>query len=114
MTRHATAHCRARVSSALASLRVAGMNWPGCVLPWVGGRLHGLHLNRDKCPCANPCCNRRPQLAKGHMQLYSVEQQKSQPLEAHAAAFSMVKVRGHRQQGAGEAQQDGRMTGRDT
>jgi hypothetical protein len=27
------------------------------------------------------------------MQLFSVEQQKSQPLEAHAAAFSTVKVR---------------------
>lgn len=26
------------------------------------------------------------------MQLFSVEQQKSQPLEAHAAAFSTVKV----------------------
>jgi hypothetical protein len=27
------------------------------------------------------------------MQLFSIEQQKSQPLEAHAAAFSTVKVR---------------------
>jgi hypothetical protein len=27
------------------------------------------------------------------MQLFSFEQQKSQPLEAHAAAFSTVKVR---------------------
>lgn len=36
----------------------------------------------------------RPQLAKGFMQLYSVEQQKSQPLEAHAAAFSTVKFAG--------------------
>ena len=35
----------------------------------------------------------RPQLAKGFMQLYSFEQQKSQPLEAHAAGFSYVKVR---------------------
>jgi hypothetical protein len=35
----------------------------------------------------------RPQLARGLMQLFSVEQQKSQPLEAHAAAFSTVKVR---------------------
>ncbi len=35
---------------------------------------------------------RRPQLAKGLMQLYSFEQQKSQPLEAHAAAFANVKV----------------------
>ena len=38
-------------------------------------------------------CNRRPQLARGLMQLFSIEQQKSQPLEAHAAAFSTVKVR---------------------
>jgi len=36
----------------------------------------------------------RPQLARGLMQLFSVEQQKSQPLEAHAAAFSTVKVGG--------------------
>ncbi len=36
------------------------------------------------------CC--RPQLAKGLMQLYSFEQSKSQPLEAHAAAFANVKV----------------------
>jgi hypothetical protein len=35
----------------------------------------------------------RPQLARGLMQLFSIEQQKSQPLEAHAAAFSTVKVR---------------------
>lgn len=34
------------------------------------------------------------------MQLYSFEQQKSQPLEAHAAAFATVKVRrGHGLQG---------------
>lgn len=36
----------------------------------------------------------RPQLARGLMQLFSVEQQKSQPLEAHAAAFSTVKFAG--------------------
>jgi clathrin heavy chain len=40
-----------------------------------------------------PGAPERPQLAKGVMQLYSIEQQKSQPLEAHAAAFSTVKVR---------------------
>ncbi len=33
-----------------------------------------------------------PQLAKGNMQLYSVEQKRSQALEAHAAAFASVKV----------------------
>eukprot|EP00879_Flechtneria_rotunda_P000465 GHRR01000566.1.p1 GENE.GHRR01000566.1~~GHRR01000566.1.p1 ORF type:complete len:1351 (+),score=578.78 GHRR01000566.1:197-4249(+) len=36
----------------------------------------------------------RPQLARGLMQLFSVEQNKSQPLEAHAAAFSTVKFAG--------------------
>lgn len=36
----------------------------------------------------------RPALAKGFMQLYSFEQQKSQPLEAHAAAFATVKASG--------------------
>lgn len=36
----------------------------------------------------------RPALAKGFMQLYSVDQQKSQPLEAHAASFSTVKFAG--------------------
>lgn len=36
----------------------------------------------------------RPALARGVMQLYSVEQAKSQPLEAHAAAFSTVKFAG--------------------
>ena len=35
-------------------------------------------------------------MAKGFMQLYSFEQQKSQPLEAHAASFASVKVRGGR------------------
>lgn len=41
-----------------------------------------------------PTCSRRPQLARGFMQLYSVEQAKSQPLEAHAAAFATVKFAG--------------------
>lgn len=36
----------------------------------------------------------RPALAKGFMQLFSFDQQKSQPLEAHAAAFSNVKFAG--------------------
>ena len=35
---------------------------------------------------------RRPQLVKGFMQLFSVEQKRSQALEAHAAAFSTIKV----------------------
>ncbi len=41
-----------------------------------------------------PCAPHRPQLAKGFMQLYSFEQAKSQALEAHAAAFASIKVRG--------------------
>ena len=34
----------------------------------------------------------RPALVKGFMQLYSVEQKRSQALEAHAAAFSTIKA----------------------
>jgi clathrin heavy chain len=34
----------------------------------------------------------RPQLVKGYMQLYSVEQRRSQALEAHAAAFASQKI----------------------
>jgi hypothetical protein len=34
----------------------------------------------------------RPQLVKGNMQLFSVEQQRSQALEAHAASFASFKV----------------------
>jgi hypothetical protein len=41
-----------------------------------------------------PFLSPRPALARGVMQLYSVEQAKSQPLEAHAAAFSTVKFSG--------------------
>jgi clathrin heavy chain len=36
----------------------------------------------------------KPQLVKGFMQLYSVEQKRSQALEAHAAAFSTIKAAG--------------------
>jgi hypothetical protein len=43
-------------------------------------------------PTVCPAC--RPQLVKGFMQLYSVDQKRSQALEAHAAAFSTVKVPG--------------------
>lgn len=38
-------------------------------------------------------CLQRPQLVKGNMQLFSVDQQRSQALEAHAAAFAQFKVR---------------------
>ncbi|WPT18138.1 Clathrin heavy chain 1 [Picochlorum sp. SENEW3] len=41
-----------------------------------------------------PGAPERPQLVKGAMQLYSVEQQRSQALEAHAAAFCMLKLPG--------------------
>ncbi|GAU36984.1 hypothetical protein TSUD_150200 [Trifolium subterraneum] len=37
----------------------------------------------------------RPQLVKGNMQLFSVEQQRSQALEAHAASFAQFKVPGN-------------------
>jgi len=39
-----------------------------------------------------PGAPERPQLVKGFMQLYSIEQQRSQSLEAHAAAFSSLRV----------------------
>jgi len=41
-----------------------------------------------------PGAPERPQLVKGFMQLYSVEQSRSQALEAHAAAFAMLKLAG--------------------
>lgn len=34
----------------------------------------------------------RPQLVKGNMQLFSVDQQRSQALEAHAASFASLRV----------------------
>ncbi|XXG67428.1 hypothetical protein AAC387_Pa06g0783 [Persea americana] len=37
----------------------------------------------------------RPQLVKGNMQLFSVDQQRSQALESHAAAFTSLKVAGN-------------------
>ncbi|KAJ6670981.1 CLATHRIN HEAVY CHAIN RELATED [Salix viminalis] len=37
----------------------------------------------------------RPQLVKGNMQLFSVDQQRSQALEAHAASFATFKVTGN-------------------
>ncbi|CAN1325758.1 Clathrin heavy chain 1 [Linum perenne] len=37
----------------------------------------------------------RQQLVKGNMQLFSVEQQRSQALEAHAASFAQLKVPGN-------------------
>ncbi|KAJ0102219.1 hypothetical protein Patl1_06637 [Pistacia atlantica] len=37
----------------------------------------------------------RPQLVKGNMQLFSVDQQRSQALEAHAASFAQFKVPGN-------------------
>ena len=38
------------------------------------------------------CWLQRPQLVKGNMQLFSVDQQRSQALEAHAAAFATFRV----------------------
>ncbi|KAM3248557.1 clathrin heavy chain 1 isoform X3 [Capsicum annuum] len=40
-----------------------------------------------------PVSAERPQLVKGNMQLYSVDQQHSQALEAHAAAFASFRGR---------------------
>jgi hypothetical protein len=37
-------------------------------------------------------CYQRPQLVKGNMQLFSVDQQRSQALEAHAASYATFKV----------------------
>lgn len=42
-----------------------------------------------------PGAPERPQLVKGFMQLYSVDQQRSQALEAHAASFATVRVPGN-------------------
>ncbi|XP_058100764.1 clathrin heavy chain 2-like isoform X2 [Magnolia sinica] len=42
-----------------------------------------------------PGAPERPQLVKGNMQLFSVDQQRSQALEAHAAAFATFKVAGN-------------------
>ena len=51
-------------------------------------RLHGAVIL-----ISTPClCLQRPQLVKGNMQLYSVEQNRSQALEAHAASFATFKV----------------------
>lgn len=40
----------------------------------------------------NHVLSQRPQLVKGNMQLFSVDQQRSQALEAHAASFASFKV----------------------
>ncbi|CAL0315619.1 unnamed protein product [Lupinus luteus] len=41
------------------------------------------------------CRSERPQLVKGSMQLFSVDQQRSQALEAHAASFATFRVAGN-------------------
>lgn len=42
-----------------------------------------------------PGAPERPQLVKGNMQLFSVDQQRSQALEAHASSFTTFKVSGN-------------------
>ncbi|XP_065618200.1 clathrin heavy chain 1 [Quercus suber] len=42
-----------------------------------------------------PGAPERPQLVKGNMQLFSIDQQRSQALEAHAASFAQFKVPGN-------------------
>ena len=59
-----------------------------------------------RCPsCRFPLPPQRPALVKGNLQLFSVEQQRSQSLEAHAAVFASFTVRaGHvKWQGGGGA-----------
>ncbi len=58
-------------------------------LQHVFAMLRDVQSSTNAMHCCTHC---RPQLARGVMQLFSIEQQKSQPLEAHAAAFSTVKV----------------------
>ncbi len=59
---------------------------------------------------------RRPALVKGFMQLYSVDQKRSQALEAHAAAFATLKARrcpaGPARAPAAPSSLDGRMARR--
>ena len=73
---------------------------------WAGQKQDGLHWGTTQkllgyhvsvqCPVwcwlAACCVTCRPQLVKGNMQLYSTEQKRAQALEAHAAAFSTLRV----------------------
>ena len=52
-----------------------------------------ISLNEARATIDTAQMPHRPQLVKGFMQLYSVTQKRSQALEAHAAAFSTLKVR---------------------
>ncbi|XP_019160998.1 PREDICTED: glucose-induced degradation protein 8 homolog [Ipomoea nil] len=42
----------------------------------------------------NDLNHEKPQLVKGNMQLFSVDQQRSQALEAHAASFTSFRIAG--------------------
>lgn len=81
-----TAHSAAILVQAVRSLQAARLHtlppaWP-CPLP--------------RCVLVGiaPGAPERPQLVKGFMQLYSVEQARSQALEAHAAAFTTLQLGG--------------------
>lgn len=70
-----------------------------CLIPKVDGACFGCELLVSHCLSlhvgfdTDDAFTCRPSLVKGYMQLYSMEQSKSQALEAHAADFSAVKVR---------------------
>ncbi|XP_063938993.1 clathrin heavy chain 1-like isoform X4 [Daucus carota subsp. sativus] len=51
-----------------------------------------LARQHQSCILSNLVPSQRPQLVKGNMQLFSVDQQRSQALEAHAASFASFKV----------------------
>ncbi len=73
-----------------------------CRHPSYDAKSRWYFLQRSMCCCPSgavegmrhcaPCHPCRPQLVKGFMQLFSVDQKRSQALEAHAAAFSTLKV----------------------
>lgn len=58
-----------------------------CFSPWE------LVLIFKPLPYLYNICVQRPQLVKGNMQLFSVDQQRSQAIEAHAASFASFNVR---------------------
>ncbi|XP_063938999.1 clathrin heavy chain 1-like isoform X9 [Daucus carota subsp. sativus] len=54
-----------------------------------------LARQHQSCILSNLVPSQRPQLVKGNMQLFSVDQQRSQALEAHAASFASFKISGN-------------------
>jgi hypothetical protein len=66
---------------------------PRCAARRCAARQRPRLLARTLLSCSRPRTAQRPALVKGNMQLFSVEQQRSQALEAHAAVFGTLKVR---------------------